>query len=155
VSRTTACADGSGNVGVTRLADERQELLEFLVGLERVAPQFVGRADRVRARRLTDQFLQRQQILAATPIVLIFGARARPDHLRPDLTPVSHFFRLPGDRPDSPVFRMLRSRSGSRTRSAGLQQFEEADGRPRETYPAGLPAVRRGALATLLAPIIQ
>jgi len=54
---------------VTRLADERQELLELLVGLECVAPQFVGRADRVRARRLPDQFLQRQQILAATPVV--------------------------------------------------------------------------------------
>jgi len=34
------------------------------------------------------------------------------------------------------------------------QQFEEADGRPRETCSAGLPAVCR-VPATLLAPVIQ
>src|SRR5580700_6273616 len=46
VSRTTAREDGSGKVGVTRLGDEGQELLEFLIGLERVTAQLVNRADR-------------------------------------------------------------------------------------------------------------
>jgi hypothetical protein len=37
VSRTTAPGRGSGKVGVARLGDEGEELVEFLVGLEGIA----------------------------------------------------------------------------------------------------------------------
>ncbi len=95
VSRTTAGEEGSGKVGMARRGDEGEEFAEFLVGLERIAAQFVGRADRVRARRLPDQLLERQQILVGS-VVLVLGAGARCDHLRHCLVPVSHPFRWPG-----------------------------------------------------------
>src|SRR6266567_8330151 len=84
VSRTTAAEEGSGKVGMARRRDEGEEFAEFLVGLERIAAQFVGRADRMRARRLPDQLLERQQILVG-PVVFVLGAGARRDHLRHSL----------------------------------------------------------------------
>ena len=42
VSRMTARDDRSGKVGVARHGDESEELVEFLVGLERVATQLVN-----------------------------------------------------------------------------------------------------------------
>ena len=41
VPGTTARDDGSGKVGVARLGDEGQELIQFLIRLERVAAQLV------------------------------------------------------------------------------------------------------------------
>ena len=60
----TTLGRGSGKVGVARLGDEGEELVEFLVGLEGIAAQLVHRADRMGARSLPDQLLQRHQVLA-------------------------------------------------------------------------------------------
>ena len=42
VSRMTARDGRSGKVGVARHGDEGEELVEFLIGLERVATQLVN-----------------------------------------------------------------------------------------------------------------
>jgi hypothetical protein len=53
---------------------------------------------------------------------------------------VSHLFRLPGHRPDSPLLRMLCSRSGSRTRSAGPAAVRGGSRRPSAgDMPSGPP----------------
>ena len=62
-SKTTAPAFDSGNARVPGLGHESEELVEFLVGLERVATQLVDRADRVRAGRLPDQLVERRQVI--------------------------------------------------------------------------------------------
>ena len=81
VSRTTARSLGSGKLGVARLGDESEELIQFFVGLERVAAQFVHRSDRVRTGRPPDQILKRHQVRIGLALRM-FGAYARPDHLR-------------------------------------------------------------------------
>ncbi len=62
MSRTTAPAGWSGKVSVAGRGDERQELLELFLGVERVAAQLVDRADRVRTGRLTEELVQKHQV---------------------------------------------------------------------------------------------
>jgi hypothetical protein len=65
---------------VPRHGDEGEELGQFLVSLESVTAQLVHRADRVGTGSAPDQFLQRDQIFAAS-LALMFSTRAHRTYL--------------------------------------------------------------------------
>src|ERR1700691_6556371 len=71
---------GSGKVGVPRLSDQGEEFVQSLVGLKCVTAQLVHRADRVGTGSAPDQFLQRDQIFAAS-LALMFSMRAHRTYL--------------------------------------------------------------------------
>ncbi len=73
VSKTTASTDSSAKAGAPGCGHEREELIQLLIGLERVAAQLVNRADRMRAGRPGNQLIQRHQV-ALTGCLLDCGA---------------------------------------------------------------------------------